>query len=96
LIKLLTRLRSWLAQPVSRSRALRIVAKARCVDRRQLTAFDQLKQGHVYRISNAPCWYVHLPWEDGWDGYCLRSSRVVLVSRLSGNILYDGSVNDEG
>lgn len=41
-------------------------------------------------------WYVYVPWCDGLDGSALRSSRVVVVSKVGGRILYDGSANDEG
>lgn len=41
------------------------------------------------------CWYVFCPWYDGQDGMMLRSSRVVIVSKKTGEILYDGSALDE-
>ncbi len=43
-----------------------------------------------------PCWYVIAPWGDGMDGSRLRSSRIVIISRKTGRMLYDGSANDEG
>jgi hypothetical protein len=45
---------------------------------------------------NEPAWFVFLPWFDGHDGACLRSSHVIAVSKADGRVLYDGSANDEG
>ncbi len=36
------------------------------------------------------------PWNDGNDGLMLRSSRVLLISKHAGEVLHDGSANDEG
>ena len=43
-----------------------------------------------------PAWYVIVPWNDGLDGRCLRSSRVIVIAKVGGAVLYDGSGNDEG
>lgn len=43
-----------------------------------------------------PAWYVTVPWNDGLDGRCLRSSRIIAISKVGGAVLYDGSANDEG
>ena len=50
----------------------------------------------IYNMPTEPCWYIHAPWGDGLDGSMLRSSRVFLISKESGKVLYDGSANDEG
>lgn len=39
---------------------------------------------------------LYVPWNDGTDGKMLQSSRIIVVSRVSGRILYDGSASDEG
>lgn len=44
--------------------------------------------------TDHPCWYIYAPWADGM--LALRSSRVMVISRLTGKILYDGSAEDEG
>lgn len=41
-------------------------------------------------------WFVSCPWYDGFDEGVLRSSRVIVVSRKTHEILFDGSVQDEG
>jgi hypothetical protein len=43
-----------------------------------------------------PAWYVFVPHFDGMDGNCLRSSHVIVISKVGGRILYDGSAFDEG
>jgi len=43
-----------------------------------------------------PAWLVFLPWFDGLDGRCLRSSRFIAISKRDGAILYDGTALDEG
>ena len=50
----------------------------------------------VYSKPSEPCWIVHAPWMDGLDGKCLRPSRVLMISKRNGNVLYDGSAQDEG
>ncbi len=50
----------------------------------------------IYNRPQGDCWVIYAPWMDGKDGSTLRSSRVILVSKKSGEILYDGSANDEG
>lgn len=51
----------------------------------------------IYSVTALePFWCVYVPWGDGCDGRMLRSSRVLLVSKFTGRILYDGSANDEG
>jgi len=52
---------------------------------------------HVYSAADLdPCWCVFVPWGDGLDGSMLRSSRIILVSKQTGKVTYDGSANDEG
>ena len=50
----------------------------------------------LYGTFTEPCWYVYVPWGDGLDGSMLRGSRIVLVSKANGRVLYDGSAGDEG
>lgn len=49
----------------------------------------------IYNMPSEPCWFVYAPWNDGDDGTMLRSSRIILVSKRTGRVLYDGSANDE-
>ncbi|MDD5476134.1 MAG: hypothetical protein PHU03_06430 [Syntrophales bacterium] len=57
---------------------------------------DQPANCRIYNMPKEPCWFVYVPWGDGYDGCMLRSSRVILVSKQTGKILYDGSAGDEG
>ncbi len=55
-----------------------------------------LKIPWLYQEPKESCWVVYAPWFDGKDGKALRSSRIIMISKKSGEILYDGSANDEG
>jgi len=50
----------------------------------------------LYNVTSEPCWFVYAPRNDGHNGIMLRSSRVILISKKTGRVLYDGSANDEG
>jgi hypothetical protein len=50
----------------------------------------------IYNAPKEPCWWVYVPWGDGLDEVMLRASRVIVVSKASGKVLYDGSAGDEG
>ena len=51
----------------------------------------------VYGLpSDEPGWVIYVPWGDGLDGQMLRSSRVIVVSKIDGRVVYDGSAHDEG
>jgi hypothetical protein len=50
----------------------------------------------IWNKTQEPCWIVYAPWLDGKDDLILRSSRVLLISKSSGKILYDGDAGDEG
>lgn len=47
-------------------------------------------------MPTEPSWRIYAPRGDGLDGKMLRSSRIILISKESGRVLYDGSANDEG
>ncbi|MDO8282545.1 MAG: hypothetical protein Q7U10_07980 [Thermodesulfovibrionia bacterium] len=48
----------------------------------------------IYGLPNEPCWFVRAPWNDG-EGW-LRSSRIIVISKATGKVFYDGDVGDEG
>ena len=84
-------------RPTVKTRALAIVAALCKCDLASLTIFSAKPDNlHVYNMPIEPSWFVYAPWGDGWDGRALRSSRVILVSKRNGALLYDGSANDEG
>lgn len=88
-----------LFQPISRRAALRIAADA-LADRarRAPLVCHGTKPGNcrIYNAPHEPCWYIYSPWDDCKDGTVIRSSRVILVGKLTGTIHYDGSAGDEG
>jgi hypothetical protein len=48
----------------------------------------------IYNPPKEPCWFIYAPWNDGKE--TLRSSRIILVSKETGRVLYDGDAGDEG
>ncbi|MDO9446785.1 MAG: hypothetical protein Q7J20_02570 [Candidatus Nitrotoga sp.] len=82
--------------PITKQRALAIAARALTPHSGQFKCYSQKPDSfRIYGINtDQPCWYVYVPWEDGM--LALRSSRVMVISRLTGQILYDGSAGDEG
>ena len=84
---------------ISRKKALRIVAKKSGADVEELKCYDKLPNNFRLYDKNSideSSWCVSVPWMDGRDGTMLRSSRIILVSKHTGKILFDGSANDEG
>jgi hypothetical protein len=51
---------------------------------------------NTFFTPSQKCWYVFVPWNDGKDRLMLRSSRVLLISKKDGEVLYDGDAGDEG
>ncbi len=85
--------------PVTRRMALDIAkqALAQSVASEPLICHGRKpEQFHIYANPPEPCWWVQAPWGDGCSEYALRSSRLILVGRMTGIVHYDGSANDEG
>ena len=94
---LLRRLFERLLPPVSRRDALRVACRPTAPLPSQCTIYGRPPSSlNLYGTFTEPCWYVYVPWGDGLDGSMLRSSRIVLISKATGRVLYDGSANDEG
>ncbi len=53
-------------------------------------------QFSLYASFPEPCWWVEVPWSDEIGQPAIRSSRVIVIGRQSGKILYDGPAGDEG
>jgi hypothetical protein len=51
---------------------------------------------NIYASFPEPCWWVQVPWNDEKDGNVIRSSRVIVIGRQTGTVLYDGAAGDEG
>lgn len=50
----------------------------------------------IYGDLPEPCWWVQVPWNDEKTVVAIRSSRVIVVGRQTGKVLYDGPAGDEG
>jgi len=83
--------------PVSKHAAVEIARQALTPQAGAFSICGKKPQNiNVYNLPREPSWFIFAPWGDGKDGAILRSSRLILVSKLTGKILYDGSANDEG
>jgi len=96
MLSFLQRFRLWLLPPVSRKKAL-CIAVQRCEkngDQCHLWPKD-LAQPMVYKPEE-PYWTIWAPQADRLEEFTLRCSRVIMVSKLTGEVLWDGTANDEG
>ena len=50
---------------------------------------------HPYNVPSHDCWYV-LCSANPSHVYMLCSSRLIVISKTTGEVVYDGSANDEG
>ena len=82
--------------PITKQRALAIAARTLITHGGQFECYSQKPDScRIYGIkTDQPCWYIYVPWEDGM--LALRCSRVMVISRVTGKILYNGSAGDEG
>lgn len=80
--------------PITKQRSLAIVARALTPHGGQFECYSQRPDScRIYGINkDQPCWDVYVPWADGM--LALRSSQVIVISRLTGDILYSGSEGD--
>ncbi|MGQ0551702.1 MAG: hypothetical protein ACT4PU_00610 [Planctomycetota bacterium] len=51
---------------------------------------------YIYGCPDDPAWFVLMPWYDGKDDLMFRSSRVVVIAKGDGRVLFDGDAGDEG
>jgi hypothetical protein len=94
---ILHKLRLWLSPPIGRRRAVDIARQSVVPDARRFHVYGRKTNNvNVYNLPAEPCWFVFAPWNDGKDGQMLRSSRLLLISKMTGKVLFDGSANDEG
>ena len=80
--------------PITKQLALAIAARALPTHGGQFKCYSQKPDNCLIYVTwtDQPCWYVYVPCEDGI--LSLRSSRVMVISRLTGDILYNGSAGD--
>jgi hypothetical protein len=96
---------NWLGQvkvrlfpPVTQGMALDIArqALAQSVESEPLICHGRKPaRFNMYAGFPEPCWWVQVPWNDK-EANALRSSRVIVIGRQTGRILYDGPAGDEG
>ncbi|WP_165923020.1 hypothetical protein [Sulfurirhabdus autotrophica] len=99
-------IRDWLRQllvrmrmPVSQNKALRLASQIITNKVRNVPLIcygTQPSNCRIYNRPSEPCWYIYAPWNDHHDVLAVRSSRVILVGKKTGAILYDGSAGNEG
>ncbi len=84
--------------PITKQKALEIAAQICKADCREFHCYSKKPERYwIYSaipIPDEPCWYVCASWDDNL--LVLRSSRVIVISRLTGQVFYDGSAGDEG
>lgn len=82
--------------PITKQKALEIAAQVCKADRKEFHCYNKKPENcTIYATLPAePCWYVFTAWDDA--SHVLRSSRVIVISRMTGKVFYDGSASDEG
>ena len=82
--------------PITKQKALEIAAQVCKADRKEFHCYSKKPENcTIYAtFPDEPCWYVSATWDDA--PHVLRSSRVIVISRLTGKVFYDGSAGDEG
>lgn len=86
-------------KPCSRNEALRIATQALAKNVKEVPLICHGKQPHnchIYDTPAEPCWFIYVPWNDQKNVLVIRGSRVILIGKLTGTILYDGPAGDEG
>lgn len=92
-------LRVLLFPPITRETALAIASRAvsQGVVALPMTCHGRKPDDfRIYAKPPEPCWFVQVPWDDGEQGYVIRSCRVIVIGRRTGKVYYDGSAGDEG
>ena len=82
--------------PITKQKALEIAAQVCKSDRKEFHCYSKKpKNCAIYAtFPGEPCWYVSAAWDDA--PLTLRSSRMIVISRMTGKVFYDGSAGDEG
>ena len=82
--------------PITKQKALGIAMQVCKGDRKEFHCYSKKPENFtIYAIiPDEPCWYVCTSWDD--NPPILRSSRLIVISRLTGQVFYDGSAGDEG
>jgi hypothetical protein len=85
--------------PVTEKAALRIaiehVSKPRPILPEDFKIDEAVKDSIYCPSDRESFWAIRCPWNDGFEGKMLRSSRVIMVSKITGKVVYDGSAGGE-
>jgi hypothetical protein len=76
--------------PITKQLALDIAAQVCKSDRKEFQCYSMEPSHYSLYVPwpDQPCWYIDVLWND--DLVAFRSSRVIVISRLTGKIFYDG------
>ncbi len=82
--------------PITKQQALEIAAQVCKTDRKEFHCYSKKPENCAIYVTfpDEPCWYVSAAWDDNLIR--LRSCRVIVISRVTGIVFYDGEVGDEG
>lgn len=82
--------------PITKQKALEIAAQVCKSDGGEFHCYGEKPErcALYHTFSDEPCWWVFAPWGD--DLIMLRSSRLIVISRLTGQVFYDGPAHNEG
>ncbi len=82
--------------PITKQKALEIAALVCKTDRKEFHCYSKKPKNFAFyaNIPDEPCWYVSAAWDDNLIR--LRSCRVIVISRVTGKVFYDGEAGDEG
>jgi len=84
--------------PITKPQALQILERDITGTNKQYKCYSQKpKNCNMYMYNGEPtepCWFVYVSADE--DLMILQGSRVIVISRVTGKILYHGSANDEG
>jgi len=86
------------SKPVDRKTALKAAIKhvtRKISQPSQYKVYSRKPKNLDLYMHAEPCWFVYAPWSDGLSGGMLRSSRMILISKINGRVLYDGPANGE-
>lgn len=82
--------------PISKKRAIAIAASSLQGNGEVTTCYATRPANfHIYNMPDEPCWFVYIS-RRAEHHFVIGSSQVMLISKLTGKILYDGLAGDEG
>lgn len=79
--------------PITKQQALDIAAQVCKGDKKEFKCYSVEPSHYVLYVywPDQPCWYIDVPWDDD-NPLVLRKDRAIVISRITGKILYNGEV----